>query len=253
MVIFEINSVPYGSTGRIMFQIAKMAENCGHVAYTSASFTKNRGEVFPKNYYRIGTVFGKLFHIQMAKHNGWHGMYSKMATRNLIKKLRKVNPDVIHLHNLHGWFLNYQMFTDYLKSCNKQIVWTLHDCWAMTGQCPYFVMAKCDKWKTECHGCPVYREYPGSRIDRSRELHQRKKEWFSNIPNMTIVTPSKWLEGLIKESYLKDYTVKVINNGIDLEVFKPTQSDFRKCHGINLFDLLRLTASAGQNDSRENC
>lgn len=228
MRLFEINSVSYGSTGRIMFQIAEKVEEQGGVAYTASSFTKNRGEVFPKNYVRIGNALGKLYHIVIAKKNGKHGAYSKYATKRLIRKIEEANPDVIHLHNLHGWFLNYQLFTDYLKRCGKPVVWTLHDCWAFTGQCPHFTMAKCDKWKYGCYDCPQYRQYPESYVDRTKTMWKLKKKWFTGIQNMTIVTPSHWLATLVKESYLKEYPVKVIHNGIDLDVFQPTPSDFKQ-------------------------
>lgn len=113
------------------------------------------------------------------------------------------------------------------------MIWTLHDCWSFTGHCPYFDIAHCDKWKTGCHNCPQYREYPQSLFDNSKFMWKLKKKWFTGVENMTIVTPSQWLADLVKQSYLKDYPVKVINNGIDLSVFKPADSDFREKYHIS--------------------
>ena len=232
MVIFEINSVPYGSTGRIMFQIADTVKSLGGIAYTSASFTKSRGEQFPDTYYRIGGAVGKTEHIILAKLTGRHGCYSHFATYKLIRKIKQVKPDVIHLHNLHGWYLNWEMLFEYLKKANTPIVWTLHDCWAFTGHCPHFVAINCEKWKTDCYECNLYKSYPGCFFDDSRFQYRYKKRCFTSVPNLTIVTPSQWLADLVKQSYLKDYETVVINNGIDLTKFQPRSSNFRKRHGL---------------------
>ena len=232
MNIFEINSVPYGSTGRIMFQIADIVKTMGDVAYTSASFTKSRGEHFPDTYYRIGGAVGKTEHIILAKLTGRHGCYSHLATYKLIQKIKQVNPDVIHLHNIHGWYLNWKMLFDFLKKDNIPVIWTLHDCWAFTGHCPHFMAIGCDKWKSGCYECDLYKSYPGCFFDDSRFQYRYKKECFTGVPNLTIVTPSQWLANLVKQSYLKDYDTVVINNGIDLTKFKPRASDFRAKYGL---------------------
>lgn len=232
MVIFEINSVPYGSTGRIMFQIADRVEKNGGVAYTSASFTKPRGERFPDTYYRIGGAVGKTAHIVLAKLTGCHGRYSRFATYQLIRKIRQANPDVIHLHNIHGWYLNWKMLFDFLKNADIPVVWTLHDCWAFTGHCPHFMAVGCEQWEEGCYECPLYKLYPGCLFDDSKKQYALKRQCFTGVPNLTIVTPSQWLAGLVKQSYLKEYDTVVINNGIDLRKFKPRASDFRKKYGL---------------------
>ena len=159
------------------------------------------------------------------------GCFSALATKKLLKRLDAFQPDVIHLHNLHGWFVRLPSLFAYIKERNIPVVWTLHDCWALTGQCPHFTAVSCGKWKTGCHHCPQYREYPQSYVDRSRTMWKKKKAWFSGVERMTVVTPSRWLAGLVKESYLKDYPVQVIHNGIDLSVFRPTPGTFRIDHG----------------------
>lgn len=228
MTVFEINSVPYGSTGRIMFQIADTIEKSGWTVYTSASYTKPRGELFPEHYYRIGGIVGKTAHILLAKLTGRHGCYSHFATCRLIEKIKKAQPDVIHLHNIHGWYLNWPMLFGYLKQAGIPVVWTLHDCWAFTGHCPHFMAVSCEKWKTQCMDCPLYKKYPGCFWDDSEKQYALKKNCFVGVPGLTLVTPSQWLADLVKQSFLKDYHTVVIHNGIDLEKFKPAVSNFRK-------------------------
>lgn len=232
MKIFEINSVPYGSTGRIMFQIANLVNAMGGTAYTSSSFTKSRGEHFTYTHYKIGSAIGKTAHIVLAKCTGRHGCYSHFATKRLIQKIKQVNPDVIHLHNIHGWYLNWKMLFDFLKTAGIPVIWTLHDCWAFTGHCPHFMAVECEKWKTGCHDCSLYKSYPGCFLDDSKKQYALKKQCFTGVPNLTIVTPSQWLADLVKQSYLKEYKTVVINNGIDLTKFKPSKSDFRKNYGL---------------------
>lgn len=226
-----INAVPYGSTGKIVKGIAKVAKCEGAETLTYLSWTKGYKKSDEQDIV-VGSFIGKLFHMGLAKITGKNGCYSKCDTKKLLKKLDEFKPDVIDLHILHNWNINLPMLFDYIKKNKIKTVWTFHDCWAFTGQCPHFIMAGCDKWKTACHDCPQYREYPSAYVDKTELMHRLKKEWFLGIEDLTIVTPSKWLGGLVKESFLKDYDVKVINNGIDLDVFKPTDSDFRKKYGI---------------------
>lgn len=161
---------------------------------------------------------------------GNYGFNSRAATRRLIGHLERFRPDVVHLHNLHSHNVHLGLLFDYLKKKRIKTVWTFHDCWAFTGYCPHFVMAGCEGWRTGCGHCPQRRDH-SLLFDRSRALYRRKKELFSGL-DMTVVTPSEWLAGLVRESFLKDYPVTVIRNGIDLSVFQPTESDFRERYGI---------------------
>ena len=164
---------------------------------------------------------------------GKHGFYSRKATKKLIEKIREVDPDIIHLHNIHGHYLNVEVLFEYLASSNKKVIWTLHDCWSFTGHCAYYDYVNCNKWQTECNNCPALREYPRSLIfDRSKESFKDKKRIFNSVEDLTLVTPSRWLEEETKKSFLSKYPVQVINNGIDLSNFKPSIGDFRKKHGI---------------------
>lgn len=170
--------------------------------------------------------------VALARITGFNGCFAWLETYKLLKKIDEFKPDIIHLHNLHDSYINLSMLFSYIKKHNVPTVWTLHDCWAFTGQCPHFTIVKCDKWKAGCHNCPQYKEYPASLYDNTKKMWQLKKKWFTGVKNMTIVTPSRWLARLAQESYLKEYSIRVINNGIDLNVFKPTQSNFRERYEI---------------------
>ena len=155
---------------------------------------------------------------------------------------------MIHLHNLHGYYLHIGLLFEYLKKANKTVIWTLHDCWAFTGHCTYFDFIGCEKWKIECHDCPLKKDYPKSFfIDNSTWNYNQKKELFSGIENLTIVTPSIWLAELVKQSFLRNYPVKVINNGIDLNAFCPKPSNFRVSYKLeDKFILLGVASNFGE-------
>ena len=227
MKIVQINSTyGYGSTGKIcegisIFLTKKNIEN-----YTIYSVNGKKDKIGIKNtnnfYIKIQALKSKIF--------GNYGFNSKIATISIINKLEKIKPDIVHIHNIHGHDCNVEILFKYLKKKNIKIVWTFHDCWAFTGYCPHFDMIKCDKWKKTCNQCPLRKEYSWI-FDRSAINFKRKKKIFSNL-NLTIVTPSSWLANLVKQSFLKDYPVEVINNGINLNIFKPIKSNFREKYNI---------------------
>lgn len=233
MRIVQINGGAKGSTGKIMMGIADVARAQGHeVMCASPITTTNRDAGEDCGYYRIGTFNSRRVNVALARITGFNGCFAWLETYKLLKKIDEFKPDIIHLHNLHDSYINLSMLFSYIKKHNVPTVWTLHDCWAFTGQCPHFTIVKCDKWKAGCHNCPQYKEYPASLYDNTKKMWQLKKKWFTGVKNMTIVTPSEWLAGLARESYLKQYPIEVINNGIDLNVFKPTHSNFREQYGI---------------------
>lgn len=252
MKIAQINMLTNGSTGQIMFQIANTARSYGFKANTYSPVPFVRGKknklISYKDHFWWGNRFESCAHYYLGALFGVNGLLSINGTRQLIGELKKFAPDVIHLHNLHGFCVNIPMLFNYIKKNNIKVVWTLHDCWAFTGHCPYFTMAKCEKWKTSCYNCPQYKEYPKSLFDNSKKMYRLKKKWFTGVDDLTIVTPSEWLAGLVRQSFLKDYPVKVIHNGIDLNVFKPTESDFRKKYNIaeNKYILLGVAFGWGK-------
>lgn len=232
MKIAIINSVPYGSTGKIAYEIAKTAADEGDGVEIFYGYSGHPLDEIKNGNSVIGGKSGKAMHMLLSEMTGLIGCFSFFYTFKILRKLKKFRPDIIHLHNLHGWYINLPLLFGFIKKHNIKTVWTLHDCWAFTGHCPHFDMIGCDKWKTGCYGCPQYKEYPKSLFDNSKYMYRLKKKWFTGVKNMTIVTPSEWMAGLVRESYLKDYPVKVINNGIDLNIFKPIESDFREKYAL---------------------
>ena len=231
MRILAINSVPYGSTAKIMIGIGKCCENSQSDIkyYTATGFSTHPLKEMPANNILIGSAFSKLLHMLLSKLTGYNGYCSILSTYLFLKKVDKIKPDCIHLHNIHGWYINIPMLFNYIKKNSIPTIWTLHDSWAFTGQCPYFTMVECDKWKEGCYKCIQYnRCYPSSLIDNTKRMWMKKKEWFQGVKNLTIVTPSKWLSTMVKESFLKDYPITVIYNGIDLSKFKPTNSSIKE-------------------------
>lgn len=231
MKILQINSTcGFGSTGRIAENILNtVLENGGEglICY-------GRGEA-PSGVpsYKIGSELLVRMHGVLSRVTDRQGFYSTNATKTLVQKIEEYDPDIIHLHNIHGYYLDIRVLFDYLKKCGKPIVWTLHDCWAFTGHCAYFTVSGCDKWKTGCNNCPSKKEYPQSLLlDNSEKNYNEKKELFTGLENITLITPSIWLSELVKNSFLREYSVKVINNGINTDIFKPAKSDFKKRYGI---------------------
>ena len=241
MRIVQINGGAKGSTGKIMMGIADIAKLQGHEVMCASPITStNRDAGKNCGYYRIGNYYSRRFNVALARMTGFNGCFAWIETYRLLKKIDKFSPDIIHLHNLHDSYINLPMLFNYIKKIDIPVVWTLHDCWAFTGQCPHFTLAKCDKWKTGCYDCPQYREYPASLYDNTKKMWKLKKKWFEGVENLIIVTPSHWLANLVKKSYLKNYDVRVIHNGIDLKVFHPTFSDFREKYNIGMLKKIVL-------------
>lgn len=238
MKVLQINSVcGIGSTGRIATDIHQILIEQGHESYIAY------GRDTPKNCdkaIRIGTKIDNYAHVALTRIYDRHGFGSKKATEDFITKIENLNPDVIHLHNIHGYYINIEVLFDYIKKANKRVIWTLHDCWAFTGHCSHFDYIKCNKWKTGCANCPQKNVYPTSLIfDNSKDNYLMKKDIFTGVKDLTIVTPSQWLAALVKESFLGEYSIKVIHNGINLNIFKPTESMFRKKYDLlNKFIIL---------------
>jgi len=153
-----------------------------------------------------------------------HGLGSTNATKAFVKKIDDIKPDAIGLHNIHGYYLNYKVLFQYIKAKQIPVLWTFHDCWPFTGHCSYFDSVNCQKWQTHCEKCPLTKSYPKALTDRSYENFEDKREAFNDVKNLKIVTPSKWLSKSVKKSFLKDYSVEVIHNGIDLYTFKPEKT-----------------------------
>lgn len=232
MKVLMINSVcGIGSTGRICTDIADELTENGHECKIAFG-RKAAPERYQKYAYRITSDGGVKINALKARLFDNEGFNAAGATKKLISFIEEYNPDVIHLHNLHGYYLNVKILFDYLKKADKKVVWTLHDCWAFTGHCANFQYPVCDKWKTGCFDCERKAKYPKSFVDNSQKNYLEKERVFCGVKNLTVVTPSEWLARLVKESFLGRYPTKVINNGIDTSVFCPTESDFKERNGL---------------------
>ncbi len=216
--ILQINTVSNtGSTGKITEGISRciVAENWeSYVAFgrpgTDSAYSKEIVIGSKKDFYMhaLGT---RLF--------DEHGFFSTSATRDFLRKVDTIRPDLIHLHNIHGYYINVKLLFDYLKKRRVPVVWTLHDCWPYTGHCAYYSKVGCNRWETTCYDCPQTAAYPKSYIDFSTRNFTAKKNIFCNVDNLSIVTPSHWLKEELKKSFLNNYDSHVINNGIDLQKF----------------------------------
>lgn len=181
---------------------------------------------------KLGTKLGIYLHFIFGRLFDNEGLNSSVATKELIRYIDKTKPDIIHLHNLTGHYLNYVILFNYFHNINTPIVWTLHDCWAFTGHCINFERVNCDKWKNHCNNCILVHDYPKAFIDRSEKNFSKKKQVFTGIKNMHLVTPSIWLAQLVKKSFLNQYDVTVINNGIDLKSFSYTKSSLKEEYNL---------------------
>lgn len=229
-----INSVcGIGSTGRICTDLAAAFENEGHVV----KIAYGRGEVpdaHRKYAVRIGSDLDAKLHALGTRWTDRHGFCSKRATKRFLQWAEAFDPDLVWIHNIHGYYINVEHLFAWIKSRpHMQVRWTLHDCWAFTGHCSHFSFVGCDKWKTGCSSCPQKTRYPASfLLDHSEANYARKKAAFTGVQNMTLVTPSKWLADLVRKSFLQEYPTEVRYNTIDTSVFKPTPSDFRRRYGL---------------------
>lgn len=229
MKILQINTVyGVGSTGKIAMGIHDLCKENGMQCLAACRYSD---KPFPDTIEISSKLDGKI-HGALARFTMQKGCFSKWKTRRFLKKVKGLAPDIIHLHNLHGSYVNIAMLMDYIKKNNIPTVFTLHDCWAFSGICPHFTVAECDRWQSGCGSCPQKKKYSSCPVDLSHKLWSKKKKWFTGVENMTLVTPSTWLSGLVKKSFLKEYPSKTIYNGINLAVFKPTVSDFKNKHGL---------------------
>ncbi len=233
MKVLQINSVcGIRSTGRICTDIAQVLTESGdecRILYGRETVPASA----EKYAHRIGTNLSTKIDGLKTRIFDNAGFHSKHATKEAIRWIAEYNPDIVHLHNIHGYYIHVELLFEYLKKANKPVVWTLHDCWAFTGHCTYFSEIDCQKWKSQCHHCPLSKNYPSSFcLDNSKNNYLKKQKLFTSLENLTLVTPSQWLAGLVRESFLGKYEVLAIPNGIDLQVFQPTQSNLRQKYGL---------------------
>lgn len=228
MKLLQLNPVvrQNTSTGRIMREIGELAMASGwesHIAYSGGrdGVPPHTSQLLP-----VGNKWDVAAHAVATRLFDAHGLASRQATRRFIRQVESLDPDIVHIHNVHGYWLNYPLLFDYLRQCGKPVVWTVHDCWLYTGHCYYYTFARCDKWQSGCGRCPQKRAFPASWLfDRSAANWQDKHAAFASLPNLTLVPVSDWIRQEMASSFLAEQSFRVIHNGIDLQVFTPAAAE----------------------------
>lgn len=245
MRVLFINSVcGVLSTGRICTDQADALREQGHevkIAYGR--------ETVPQRYedyaVRIGTDLDVRLSAVHTRLTDKHGLANRNATKRFLEWADRFDPELLWLHNLHGYYIDVEQLFRWIKSRPQmQVRWTLHDCWAFTGHCAHFTFVGCDRWKSGCHHCPETRQYPAAFRSGCEENYRRKRETFTGVAHMTLVAPSQWLADLTRESFLREYPVEVCYNTIDKDLFRPTDGDLRVRYGLEGQKLVLAVASA---------
>lgn len=240
MKVFQINSFGNLSTGSIacgLYKTLNEEGDDGIIAYGRGHIEKGIPNI------RVSSNWSILTDGLFSRFTDHAGFFSKAETIKLIKQIETYQPDIVHLHNLHGYYINIELLFQYLKTSGVPVIWTLHDCWAYTGHCCYYSMNQCYKWKVHCHSCKYKKSYPASFVDDSEHNFDRKRNLILSLPNLTLVAVSQWLASEVNKSFLKDIPLIVIQNGIDTGAFKPTASDFRARYGLENKKLILGVAS----------
>ena len=233
MRILLINSVcGTGSTGKIIADIVNLLKKSGHEAKVLYGVGEAKG-VIPQDAVKTANQWDYYLHNGLSRITDHAGLYSRKATYRLIQEIKIYAPDLIHLHTLHGYYINYEILFDFLKKANIPVAWTLHDCWPFTGHCTNFSAIGCKQWRDKCIDCPQLHRYPKCWFTGDAEKNFiRKKTAFTGLQNLVITAPSHWLADQISASFLKDYPVQVIPNGIDRSIFHPQGGDLRERYGL---------------------
>lgn len=239
MKVIQINTFSYKAAGNIMMNIHHELIKKGvdsYVAWGRGRNSQNNHEYF------MNDEIGVRAHGVYTRLTDRTGFLSKNSTKRLLRWIDTIKPDIIHLHCIHGYYINIEMLFDYIRNNNIRVIWTQHDCWSFTGHCAYFDSVGCDKWENGCYNCEQLRTYPASYNDNSKENWLKKRKLFSNL-DITIVVPCNWLKKIIKKSFLNNYETKVIFNGISIEKFKPTLKKFKEQNKLNHYCIILGVAS----------
>lgn len=222
-ILYVSGALNYGAPGRIVEQTGLLAQKHGYQVLVVHNSRNENPTQLP--HFAMTTKCQEMIHAVGAKFFDLHGLLSTRQTEQLVDRIKKYQPDIIHLHNIHGYFCNFKVLFEYLNTIDTPIVWTMHDCWPFTGRCTHFVGANCYKWKKGCYNCQAEAGYTVSKfIDRSESLYKFKKDLFSSVKNMTLVPVSDWLAAFLRDSFLKNYNIYTIHNGVDLKQFHPMDS-----------------------------
>lgn len=246
MRVLMINSVcGIRSTGRICTGLARELEEGGH----EVKIAFGRERTVPEQFRRYAVPIGRRFDVEMhalrTRLLDGHGFGSRRATEKFLRWAEAYDPALLWMHNIHGYYIHIALLFEWIKSRPQmQVRWTLHDCWAFTGHCTYFTAAECEQWRTGCRRCPQKGRYPASvLLDNCRDNYSRKKDLFTGVRSMELIAPSRWLAGLVRQSFLREYPVEVRYNTIDTGTFRPSAGDFRRKYGLENRKLILGVAS----------
>lgn len=219
--LLQINvTANWGSTGKIAEDIGKVAMSNGWESYIA--YGRDTNPISTSKLIQIGNKWDMYYHGLQTRIFDKHGLASKRATRDFIERVKQIDPDIIHLHNIHSYYINYEILFDYLSKAGKPVIWTLHDCWPFTGHCAHFDAVGCNKWKTGCLNCKHKNTFPTAKIlCNSANNYIRKRKAFTSVKNMTFIPVSDWLCNFLDKSFLNEYPKRTIHNGIDINVFSP--------------------------------
>ena len=253
--IFQINTtLNQGAIGRIAEQIGLLAEERGWKVITAHGARYIQPSCLES--YQICSSLDEKRHFLNSLLFDGQGLSCSNATRTLTKRIEEINPTIVHLHNIHGYYINYKILFEFLNRKKIPVVWTLHDCWAFTGHCAYFDMIRCEKWQIGCSACPQTKEYPKAIIDKSKRNWKLKKELFSNHPNLTLVPVSNWLADKCKLSFLNNNaSIIPIHNGIDINVFKEDEEggkEVKRKYGIRGKMVIAIANGFGKRKGLED-
>ncbi len=237
--LLQINiTANWGSTGKIAEQIGLCAMEHAWESYIAYGRWSNPSQ---SHLIKVGNKLDMYLHYGEQRICDNEGLCSRRATKHLIKKIDEIKPDVVHLHNIHDHYLNYKLLFEYLNQTDIKVVWTFHDCWAMTGHCFHFVTKDCDRWKTGCYDCLMKDEHPKTFLDRSKQHYELKKQLFTECKNLTIVPVCDWISDFVRMSFLKNKDIHVIKNGVDINIFKPVVSSNPASYNKN-FKILTVSS-----------
>lgn len=233
MKVLQINTVyGEGSTGKIAENLHHLCVSHNIECLSAFRCRTDKTKALLKDSVEISSPFDSRLHGVLSRFTMFKGCFSYFKTKSFLKKISAYSPDVVHIHNLHGSYINLPLLFKFIKKNSIPVVWTFHDCWPFTGICSHFTIANCEKWTDGCRNCPQRKALSSCPFDFSKNVYNLKKRLFTGIDDLTVVTPSDWLNSLIKRSFFRDYPVKTIYNGIDLDIFVPTESDFKKKHNL---------------------
>lgn len=239
--LLQINvTANWGSTGKIAEQIGVLAQQQGWDSYIAYGRNMNPSQ---NKLIKIGSMFDVYEHYFENRFFDNEGRASRRATAKFLKEVDKIKPDIVHLHNIHDHYINYALLFRYFAENKIPVIWTQHDLWSMTGHCA-FNLVGCDKWKVQCNDCPIV---PFCSLDRSISGYSSKKNSFTSIEKMTIVPVSEWLGNQVKQSYLSNYPIRVIKNGIDIDVFKPQEAECLDRYGLKAVPYVISVATIWSN------